>query len=92
MGIMGSSALTGLTSPMPTAFHSPRYERFRELLVARRKNAGLTQEALAKRLSKPQSFVAKYERGERRLDVIELIDVAAAIGFDPESLIRELRD
>ncbi len=43
-----------------------------------------------RQVSKPQSFVAKYEGGERRLDVIELLDAAEAIGFDPIKLIRGL--
>ena len=45
---------------------------------------------MAERLSKPQSYVAKYERGERRLDVVELLEVAEAIGFDAGDVIREL--
>jgi len=47
-------------------------------MVGARKAAGLTQQALALRLKKPQSFVAKYEGGERRLDVVEFITVARA--------------
>lgn len=84
------SAFTVRAILMPTALHSRRYKNFRVLLIERRKEAGLTQEALAQKLSKPQSFVSKYEKGERRLDVIEYLDVAAAIGFDPQRLIGEL--
>ena len=43
------------------------------LMIAARKQAGITQTQLAARLKRPQSFVAKYEGGERRLDVIEFI-------------------
>ena len=50
--------------------------------------ADLTQARLATRLDRPQSFVAKYEGGERRLDVIEFLEVAEAIGFDPTDFIR----
>jgi hypothetical protein len=46
---------------------------------------------ISKRLGKPPSYVAKYEGGDRRLDVLELVDVAEAIGFDPCKLIRALR-
>lgn len=75
---------------MPKAFHSPLYGRFVDLLVARRKAAKMTQAQVAKRLGKPQSFVAKYERGERRLDMVEFLQVAEAIDFDPATLIRRL--
>ncbi len=51
---------------------------------------GLTQQAVADRLETPQSFVAKYEGGERRLDVIEFIAVAKALEADPEELFRQI--
>ena len=70
--------------------HSPEQQLLRELLVAARDGAGLTQHKLAKRLGKPQSFVAKYEGGERRLDVIEFIVIASAIGADPTRILRTL--
>ena len=49
--------------------------------------AGLTQSEVAARLEQSQSFVAKYEGGKRRLDVIEFMDIADAIGFDPAEFI-----
>ena len=52
-----------------------------------RKAAALTQQALALRLKKPQSFVAKYEGGERRLDVVEFITISRALGADPLKLM-----
>jgi transcriptional regulator with XRE-family HTH domain len=70
--------------------HTERHRKLRELLVARRKAAGLTQTVVAERLGKPPSYVAKYEGGDRRLDVLEFLDVAAAIGFEPCALIRSL--
>jgi transcriptional regulator with XRE-family HTH domain len=70
--------------------YTERHRRLRELLVAARKAAGLTQTVLAQRLGKPPSYVAKYELGERRLDVLEYLDIAAAIGFDPAEPIRSL--
>jgi len=63
--------------------HSPDQAAFCELMIKARKAAGLTQHALALRLRKPQSFVAKYEGGERRLDVVEFIAIARALGADP---------
>ncbi|MGO4513192.1 helix-turn-helix domain-containing protein [Bradyrhizobium sp. 2TAF36] len=59
-------------------------------MIAARKDAGLTQSALARRLRKPQSFVAKYEGGERRLDVVEFVAVVRAIGRDPVKLLQDL--
>lgn len=67
-----------------------QYKRFRELLVEARKGANLTQAALSKRLGRPQSFVSKYERGERRLDVVEFAEVARAIGLDPLRFLGKL--
>lgn len=64
------------------------YDGFLESLVAARKAAGLTQEELASRLGKPQSFVSKYERRERRLDVVELVMIAKAIKIDPSDIVR----
>jgi transcriptional regulator with XRE-family HTH domain len=70
--------------------YTERHQRLRKLLVARRKEAGLTQTVVAVRLGKPPSYVAKYEGGDRRLDVLEFLDVATAIGFEPCALIRSL--
>jgi len=70
--------------------HSPEQQLLRELLVEARDKAGLTQQKLAKRLGKPQSFIAKYEGGERRLDVVEFIVIARAIGADPVRIVRAL--
>jgi transcriptional regulator with XRE-family HTH domain len=50
----------------------------------------LTQIRVAERLDQPQSFVAKYEGGERRIDVIEFLDIARAIGFDPAAALHQL--
>ena len=76
---------------MPKSIYTERHKRLCELLRKQRKAAGLTQTIVAERLGKPPSYVAKYEGGDRRLDILELMDVAAAIGFDPCRLIRALR-
>jgi transcriptional regulator with XRE-family HTH domain len=70
--------------------HSAEQLAFGELMISARKKAGLTQQKLAKRLEKPQSFIAKYEGGERRLDVIEFVAIANAIGADPVRLLKSL--
>ncbi len=64
--------------------------RFRELLVEARKKADLTQAELASRLNRPQSFVSKYERGERRLDVLEFREVARGLRIDPIEFLAKL--
>ena len=69
---------------------SPEYDIFRQRMIAARKEAKLTQATLAKFLNKPQSFVAKYENGERRLDVIEFLLVTRVIGIDPCDILREV--
>jgi len=69
---------------------TPTYARFRELLIEAREGAGLTQAALAESLKRPQSYVSKFERGERRLDVVEYLEVAQALRIDPFSLLRHL--
>lgn len=70
--------------------YTNEYSLFVELLVQTRRNQGLTQKTVAFALKKPQSFVSKYESGERRLDVIEFIQVARALNSDPVQLLREL--
>jgi transcriptional regulator with XRE-family HTH domain len=60
------------------------------MLVAARHKAGLTQEELARKLGHPQSFVAKYEQRERRLDIVELIQIAKILNTDPARLVREV--
>ncbi|MCR6671278.1 helix-turn-helix domain-containing protein [Devosia ginsengisoli] len=54
--------------------------------MAQRKAQGLTQADVALRIGRPQSFVAKYEGGERRIDVVEFLTVAKALNADPQSL------
>ena len=72
------------------SIHSADYAAFCALLAEARTTAGLTQHSLAKRLRKPQSFVAKYESGERRLDILELREVCQVIGVDFVAFIRRL--
>ncbi|MGB8510744.1 MAG: helix-turn-helix transcriptional regulator [Pyrinomonadaceae bacterium] len=66
------------------------YEAFLHSLISARKTAGMTQQEVADRLNKPQSFVSKYERRERRLDVVEFVKIAKAIGINPCRIVREI--
>jgi predicted transcriptional regulator len=60
------------------------------MLIKERKAAGINQTELAKTLGQYQSFVARVESGERRVDVIEFLDIAKAIGFDAKTVIAKL--
>lgn len=68
----------------------PRYEKLQALLRELRKSQDIRQQELAERLGRPQSYVSKYESGERNIDLIELIDVAKSIDLDPAIVISEL--
>ena len=74
---------------MPNPLHEPNYQIFRMMLVEAREKARLTQVDVAKRLDKPQSFVSKYERGERRLDFVEFLLLAEAINLDTEAFLAD---
>ena len=76
--------------PVTKSIFSGTYERFRLLLVEARKAATLSQADLANRLSRPQSFVSKYERGERRLDLVEFLDIARVLDLDTGEFIKRL--
>jgi transcriptional regulator with XRE-family HTH domain len=69
---------------------SAKHEALRTLIRDRRKAAGLTQAQLAKRLGRYQSYVAMIEGGELRVGIVEFLDIAKAIGFDPAAVIRQL--
>jgi transcriptional regulator with XRE-family HTH domain len=75
---------------MSKTIHSPEHQVLCELLIAARRKAGMTQLEVAARLGRPQSFLAKVEGGERRLDVIEFIDLMRALGVDPVKMMRSL--
>lgn len=60
---------------------------FRKLLKDLRQGKGLTQAQLAERLGLPQSYVSKYETGERRLDFVETLFVCEAIGISFEDFV-----
>ena len=75
---------------MARSVHTEAYRTLCNMLVAARHKAGLTQEELAKKLNRPQSFVAKYEQQERRLDVVELVQISKILNTDPRLFIREI--
>jgi transcriptional regulator with XRE-family HTH domain len=76
---------------MSRTLRSARHEALIALLIEKRREAGLTQAQVAKKLKRYQSYVATVESGQRRIDVVEFLDFADAIGFDPRDAIKRLR-
>jgi len=75
---------------MSRSVFTSAYSQLLRSLVQARVAAGIRQIDLAERLGKPQSFVSKMETGERRLDLIEFLVVARALGIDPDTIISQL--
>lgn len=75
---------------MPRSIHSDEYRKLTAILLETRNAAGLTQQEVADRLGKPQSYVAKVERNERRIDVVEFIALSKALGVDPARLFSAI--
>ena len=75
---------------MPKANSVSAQEQLQALLRQVRTEAGLTQTDVAQRLGQPQSFVSKYESGERRLDILELRGVCQVVGIPLPEFIRRL--
>lgn len=59
-------------------------------LRACRLSAGIRQDDLAALLKKPQSFVSSYETGQRRIDLLEFLEITQAIGADPRKLFERI--
>ena len=75
---------------MPRSLHTDRYKTLCRLLAEARKKKGITQTVVADRLGKPQSYVSKYESGERRLDVVEFLDIARILGITPGNFLGKI--
>jgi transcriptional regulator with XRE-family HTH domain len=67
-------------------------EKLQTLLKRIRQEKRIRQVELAERLGVPQSFISKYESGDRRLDILQLRQVCNAIGISLEEFIRKLED
>jgi transcriptional regulator with XRE-family HTH domain len=76
---------------MTKSTYSKSYRKLCVWLVEARKRLGITQHELAVKLGKPQSYVSKYERGERRLDVVEFIEITETLGLDPIEILERLK-
>lgn len=75
---------------MARTLEDPRYARLIEAIKRRRKEAGMTQEQVASIIGKPQSFIAKVEGLERKLDVIEFLDICRAVGIRYQDAISKI--
>ena len=74
---------------MPNPLHEPNYATFRAILIEARERNRLTQVEVARRLGKPQSYVSKYERGERRLDFVEFVVLAEILDLEPAKFFSD---
>jgi transcriptional regulator with XRE-family HTH domain len=69
---------------------SPRHEALRKLVKLERARAELSQEEVAERTGRGQTFVSAVERGQHKLGVLEFLELAEAIGFDPIAALRQI--
>lgn len=75
---------------MTKSVFTKEYKFMLEQLVKARKKAGLSQRELSEKLNMPSSFVGKYELGERRLDIIEVLQIAMILNINTGRLIYEI--
>lgn len=73
-----------------TSVYSIEYQMVIKALREARVAGHITQEELGKALGRPQSFIAKAENGERRLDIVEFVHLCRLVGIDPVSIINKL--
>ncbi len=66
-----------------------KYALICQMLIDKRIKAELKQSDVSLKLDKPQSYISKIERGERGMDIVEFVEIAGAIGFDPVKFLRE---
>lgn len=71
--------------------YSDEYQRVIAALKQARKAQGITQMQLAEALGRPQSFIAKIESGERRLDVVEFVHLARLVGLAVEDILKIIK-
>lgn len=71
--------------------YSEEYQRVITALKKARKERGITQAQLAEALGRPQSFIAKIESGERRLDVVEFVHLARLVGLELGDVLEGIK-
>jgi transcriptional regulator with XRE-family HTH domain len=75
---------------MAKTLGTARHEALIKTLIEKREASGLTQTELAKRMGEYQSFVARLESGQRRVDVVEFLELAQILKFDPIETLKQL--
>ncbi len=73
-----------------SSIYSKEYQQIIHALKTIRIKQGITQQTLAKALGRPQSFIAKIENGERRLDVVEFIRIAQLLAINPNHILSQI--
>lgn len=73
-----------------SSVYSAEYQLLIKILRTARHEKGFTQTQLADHLRRPQSFIAKVENGERRLDVIEFAHIAHLLSLDPAEILKQV--
>ena len=76
--------------PVPKTIFGGDHQHLVDVLIEARKSAGLTQVELSQRIGRDQTFISLIERGQRRVDVIEFIGMAEAIGIEPVELFARV--
>lgn len=86
--VLGYPDTGSKTRCVSKSLHSANYALMRRLLAELRSTAGRSQSDIAEALGRPQSFVSKYETGERRLDFVEVMELLAVLGADPHGFVE----
>ena len=76
---------------MQKSIHTVQHAQLRVMLREARQEAGLTQTQLAERLHVPQAVISNVERGERRLDLVELREYCDAVGVDLSEFVTKFQ-
>ena len=80
------------TPRRPNPVFGKDYEAIRQVLVQARRDSGLSQAKLAERLGKCKSHIAMIERGQRRLDTLELYLISRCLGLSPAALFARMTE
>ncbi|MCA6219457.1 helix-turn-helix domain-containing protein [Photorhabdus antumapuensis] len=74
-----------------SSIYSEEYQHVIRLLRETRLEKGITQEKLAQEFGRPQSFIAKVENGERKLDVVEFVRMAHLLSLNPAQILDKIK-